>query len=749
VVIQQLGLSSIPAPPAAAAGRGLEIGQVSQPWNAPVAAAPTGDAAITAEVGATGTPIFGGFLRELGEYNSTMAWPAAYLVFEEMRRSDAHVASTLWASKLPIRGAEWKMQAPKNPTPIEQEATDFCEETMFDGDNDFDAMLENALLCLDFGAALQENVFKIDGNRVRLAKTAPRLPLTFYRWICDPGTDNLRTIEQLGYRAGQYVRTELPMERCTLFTFRQEGANFTGQSLLRQMYQHWYIKSGLYRVDAIACERNGMGIPVITMGAEWKAEDKLTALDWVGKLTAHQRTGLVLPPSWTFALEGVKGNLRDPKEAIQHHGTLITLVGLAQFMMMGQSGKASGNRSLGETMSDFFFMGLQATAKYIAQRINGSLVKQLCDYNFAGLTRYPKLVPQQIMALNFDAIVDALSKLGQGGIMTATPSLEAWVRERIGAPEADSATIVRERAKKTTSLPAAAPGAAAAGKTPADKTPAAEEEETPEEKVAGADVAGLNLRRAPRGAEKHLALSEIISGLDKGRADVAAALRGARPRVQAEVIHKLVDAPVRNMHRVSVAPDERLTADVEGILRGVHGFGHEQVTKERASQLAGHAPGDAAKIRMADAKRDQIGLYADGVVSKFTNNLTARAANAAVNRKRNAGDATKGDVIQGIGADLDDQSDKWIDGLAGEGANEAFADGRQAGYEQYKDEIGKVIYSALLDPMTCDPCGQADGDEGATPDDLQAVPNPDCDGGDKCRCVHVFVFSDEGTEEAA
>jgi hypothetical protein len=132
-------------------------------------------------------------------------------------------------------------------------------------------------------------------------------------------------------------------------------------------------------------------------------------------------------------------------------------------------------------------------------------------------------------------------------------------------------------------------------------------------------------------------------------------------------------------------------------------------------------------------------------VSEFQNGLTARAAAAAINRTRQQGGlTTKGEVIQQIQQDLDGQSDKWIDGVASKGANEAFADGRDAGYEQYKEEIGSVIYSALLDINTCENCADSDGAEGATPDDIPDVPNPDCDGGDKCRCVHVYVFSDEG-----
>jgi phage gp29-like protein len=774
-----LGLTSQPpsdwqaGPPQPAVPAGTEIGQVSQPWNVAPGGGQKGVPATAAdmrEIGATGTPIFSGFLRELGEYNADLSWPTAYMVYERMRRSDAQVAATLWASKLPIRGGEWMVQPPEDANSTEQEATDFIEQEMFDGEIDFDAVLENALLMFDFGASMHEDVYYVDQNRVRLKKLAARLPLTWYRWLCKPGTDELETIEQLGYRAGQYIRTDVPLDKSTLFVFRQEGANFTGRALLREMYQHWFIKNNLYKIEAVACERNGLGVPVITMGPSAKKEDIATAFEWLTALTANERTGLLLPPEWKFALEGVTGTVRDPKDAIQHHGTMITVVGLAQFMMMGSSGHSSGNRSLGETMSDFFFMGLQATADLIGRRISQTTVKRLVDFNFDGIKpgRYPQLIPQSVMALKFDAIAQALGQLGQGNVVTPTPELEAWIRKLMGAPEADSATIIRERAKRQVNLPGQQPGQkpeSAGGGADANAGEQAGQGDAKDVRPAGpwdgGGAAGkrgkavaaseLNLRRPPRGPEQWLAAAEIVSALDKGRDEVAAALRKARGRVQAEIVNKLVNTPVRNLHRVSAAADEKLIAEVEEILRGLAGFGQRQVAEERARQLAGRKPADAAQIReavVAAEKRDQVGLFADAVVSKFENNLTARAANVAANRMRNTGDATKGEVIQGIESDLDGQSDKWIDGVAGEGANEAFAEGRDAGYEQFKDEIGSCYYSALLDINTCGECADADGKTADTPDDLPDTPNPDCDGGDKCRCVIVYVFSDEGGSSA-
>jgi phage gp29-like protein len=731
------------------------------------AATSTAAAPDMAEYGASGTPIFGGFLRERGEYVPELQGFEAIQVYERMRRSDAQVAATLMAMKLPIRSAEWDVVAGEDASPVEEEAAEFVKDCLFK-DLNFTDVLRNALLMLDFGVAAHEDVYQVVDNRVRLKKLAPRLPLTFYRWITDQGGEDLQALEQMGYRGSEYLITQVPMSKLSVFTFEQEGSNFTGRSLLRSMYQHWYIKSGLYKVDSIACERNGMGVPVVTMGKDAKVEDRKAALDWVQKLVAHERTGLVLPPEWLFKLEGVTGTLRDPKESIAHHNMLISMAGLAMFMMLGQS--HGGNRALGDTMADFFYLGLDATSDQVARVMNQTTVKRLVDFNFAGVVNYPRLVCQQILTVKFEGIVDALQKLATAGVVEPDANLESWMREKMGAPEVDKATVRAVPAK--TGFPGAPTPEGASGAVNAKSGAGSGEapnKQVASERLALMDVSSVHvpgamgslttgvagtpeggspdfsarLKRAPRGAEKSLALSEIVSALDKGRDDVAAALRAARSRIQAEVVNKLVNAPVRDMHRVSIAGDAKLTAEVETILRRVLEFGAAQVEGERARQMAGRAPADAAKIRAA-AKRDPIGMYADGVVSEFTNGLTARAANLAIDYSRRPGDSSKGQIIRDIEQDLDDQSDRWVDGVASKGANEAFADGRQDGYEQYADEIGSVIYSALLDLNTCESCAGADGEEGATPDDIPGVPNPDCDGGDKCRCVHVYVFADEG-----
>jgi phage gp29-like protein len=379
------------------------------------------------ECGTTGTPILGGFLRDAGEYNPALEGAAAFAVYEKMRRSDAQVAATLLGMKLPIRAAEWAVVGPPRPTPVEKEATEFIRQELLE-EIDLDPVIENALLMFDFGVAAHEDLYYIDGDRVRLRGLAPRLPITFNRWIVE--REELKAIEQQGWAGEAFKTVEVPASKLAIFTFNQEGSNFAGRSLLRPMYLHWYIKSNLYKIDAIASERNGMGVPWAKMADNAKAEDRRTAIGWLEKLSVHEKAAILIPPGWEWGLKGVEGTLRDPKDSIAHHNMQISMAGLAQFMMLGQS--SSGE--LGHVMNDFFFMALQSAANKIARVLTWTTVARLVDFNFAGVRRYPSVVCQNLMAFKTDTLVTALKELAAVGMIQPDDGLEDWLRGKLGMP---------------------------------------------------------------------------------------------------------------------------------------------------------------------------------------------------------------------------------------------------------------------------------------------------------------------------
>jgi hypothetical protein len=436
----------------------MKLGPLEISWTTRPAAVPaaTGKMADEAErkskianpkspVGLPGTPIFGGFLRDFGEYNAQLEGLTAVRTYEKMRRSDAQVAATLLACELPIRAANWDVM-PASDAPADREIAGFVRENLFGGleyvspsgvkvSQCWDDVLRNALLMLTFGAAAHEEIYAVDGNRVRLARLAPRLPITFYRWITDADGETLLALNQYGYRNANFESVEIPTDRLAVFTFNQEGANFFGRSMLRPAYMHWYIKHQLYRIDAIAGERNGLGVPTIEQGPDGSQEDREAAAMWVTQLAAHEKTGVSLPHGWKFSLKGVEGNVRDLYNSIQHHNIEISRTALAFFMNLGLGARAGGNRALGESQTDFFFLAVQATADHMARTLNATTIKRLIDFNWEGVRRYPTLAVSNLRARSFDQVLDTLARLAQTGVMTPYPELAQYITRELGLPQ--------------------------------------------------------------------------------------------------------------------------------------------------------------------------------------------------------------------------------------------------------------------------------------------------------------------------
>lgn len=407
----------------------------------------------TSTIGAPGTAIFSGFVKDMGEYNPKLDGRNAFWTYEKMRRSDADVCAAMLACKLPIRAADKQIVPGNTPSDPDhqfaKEIADFVRENLFGGleahtatgsvtSQTFESVEENALLMLDFGCSGHEDLWSVDQNHVHLRRMAPRLPLTYYRFWTEDDGETLLALEQYGYRKNQFVNVVIPAEKFCLFTHRKEGANFYGMSALRAAYQSWYIKSQLYRIDCIALERNGLGVPTFKMPIGFSTEDKQTAHSWATQLTAHENTGVALPPGWEFEITGIKGRLRDPWTSIRHHSELIVKAVLAMFLNLGTT--QSGSRALGNTMTDFFFLGLEAVARNVAATINEQTIRRLVDYNFdpkgGRPLPYPKLQYQNIVVLNPLEVASAVKDLANTQVDVFQPDndLEDYLRRKFGLP---------------------------------------------------------------------------------------------------------------------------------------------------------------------------------------------------------------------------------------------------------------------------------------------------------------------------
>ncbi len=433
----------------------LEPGQEVPKGFAPEWDKAQGGAGKTATFSVPGTPIISGFLTDVGEYNPELQGRGALSVYEKMRRGDGQVEATLQALTLPVLSAHWEVRPGVDKSEPgygpAKEIADFIRDNLFGGlefrtstggwtSQTWEEVIRNALLMLPFGCAVHEDVYTVDGGLIRLRLLADLLPITFYRFHVDEDGRTLVYLGQYGYRGARFEQVSVPADKISVFSFRREGANFWGRSVLRPAYPHWYIKNQLYRIDAIACERNSLGVPMIIMPPGFSKEDHDAAVNFVTQLAAHERAGIVLPNGATFDILGVKGTLKDLNPSIQHHNEQISAQALAMFLNLGRT--YSGSRSLGREQNKFFMLSLQNVANKIAEQITHTTIRRLVYYNFGLDAPCPKLLAANVQSRALEDLVDALTKFAQTGLIVSDLDLRAFIRRELALPEETQKSVV-------------------------------------------------------------------------------------------------------------------------------------------------------------------------------------------------------------------------------------------------------------------------------------------------------------------
>lgn len=400
------------------------------------------------ELGVSGTTIINGFIEE--DYRSDLQGREGCTTYEQMRKSDAQVFATLLACELPIRSTEWSIEPGTNAAgEIDdkcKEIADFVEYNLFEAlENTFDDLLREILTMLPFGFSVFEKVYGLDQNgQIILKKLGYRKQATIYKWQTDKGEPGIVQLvpsntDDATEMSQKNNNISIPMQKLLIFSFRKEGKNYEGASILRSAYKHWYIKDKLYKFDAVRHERQSVGIPIIYMPKNASDTDKSEAQRIVRNVRSTEQTGIVMPgpkdEGWLFEFADSRANAgTDLFESIKHHNREISKNVLAQFLELGDT--QSGSRALGESQSDLFLLSLGAIAKQIRDTINKHLIQELVDLNFdIGDYSYPELEFQKLGEVDYNTLVNNLVALTGGGLLQTDEGLEDYIRESLGLPE--------------------------------------------------------------------------------------------------------------------------------------------------------------------------------------------------------------------------------------------------------------------------------------------------------------------------
>lgn len=410
---------------------------------------PTFPTSITVERGAPGQAAVAG-IPESFEATPELKWPASMAVYDQMRRSDAQVISVLRAVTLPIRRTTFRVAGED----VDPRVLRFVESELgLDPEGtgrrrrrregiSFDSFLSHALLMLPFGHMPFEQVYAVgpphpdqgDGLPPRLAhirKLGPRMPRTLSA-IEVARDGGLEAIKQHVTRPDGWVdEVRIPVDRLVFFANEREGADWVGTSILRGAYKHWLVKDSLIRVGAMACERNGMGVPVVYYGAEGSRDE---ALGLARAFRAGEDAGAAIPEgTYRLDLVGVTGQVRDELPLVKYHDESIGRSALAMFLNLGHD---RGARSLGETFVDYFVMALGAVTAEVCETITEHVIRDLVELNFGAEEAYPELLADELTPESLPT-ADGLKSLVDAGLLTPDAELESYLRRRSGLPEAD------------------------------------------------------------------------------------------------------------------------------------------------------------------------------------------------------------------------------------------------------------------------------------------------------------------------
>lgn len=381
-------------------------------------------------LGVSGTDIFDGIITE--EYNAELSDIKGIKIYETMRKSDATVKAAVLATQLPIRRASWFVTTASEEEK-DIEIRDFVERALFDEMtltwNDF---LRQALLMLPFGVMVFEKVFaikEVDGvTRIIWEKLAPRMPKTIMSWQMEDGNDGIQQLTSNGHSAS------IPMDKLLVFVHEIEGENWWGTSILRAAYKHWYIKSNLERIDSVAHERQGLGIPFVKLPDSHTAEDVTKAKNILKNLRANDQGYLLEPEGLEVEFKDMKSSTtRDPHKSISYHNREIVLAVLAQFLDLGSG--ASGSRALSEDQSNLFLQSLEAIANSVKDVINKYAIKELVDLNFDNVDIYPELNYSGISRVDTERLSTAYQRLTQSGGLKPSIADDQFLRGLLGLPE--------------------------------------------------------------------------------------------------------------------------------------------------------------------------------------------------------------------------------------------------------------------------------------------------------------------------
>lgn len=632
------------------------------------------------EIGSSGTSIFDGYISD-EDYVSELTGSTAISTYDEMRKSDGVVKAAILACELPIRAANWFIE-PASDDEKDKEVADFVSDCLFNKMSiTWDDFLRQCLLMLPFGFMVFEKVFASvmfdNQEMIGWKKFAPRLPATILKWQTEAGESGVTQTLPTG------ANVSIPIEKLIIFTNNKEGDNWVGISVLRSAYRPWFFKSHIEKINAIAFERQGLGIPYAKLPKGFTKKDRAKAETLLENLRANEKLHLVEPDGWEVGFKDMKAKTaKDPDSSIRRYNREILISVLAQFLDLGSG--STGSRALSADHSSTFHNNLTAVAKQVKDVINKYAIRQLVNLNFT-VSEYPKLEFSNIGLPRYAELAKAMTSLTQQGIIKPDEKLEDFIRQLMNLPEKPE--LEEEEKEKPTS------------------TPKQKELKPEDEEKEAREMSEFSSWRALTFAEKKVNFKDIVRKMNAAEKQLKSVIR--------KILSEAANDLIRQMQiflGTTSSPEKRerlknMAVKYQGQYRKEI-FNATKDMFEYGKMISAHEMKKTVPATPAKSLQN-ISKNADALTTTMADGLMKAGKMALLLglQQNKSMTETLGNVTKSIRKEVKNN----LYNTPSITVNGAINQGRRSSFTYYQKDIYALQRSEILDEVTCNYCMSIDG----------------------------------------
>lgn len=295
---------------------------------------------------------------------------------------------------------------------------DFINENFELIQGNMEDVLAEMLTALEYGYSVTEKVFEQRDGKIVLKKMKTLDPKT-----CKAKTNKFGELLWVEQDIGS-KQIKIPASKILWYAHDKQFGNIYGQSALRTIYKHWFIKDKMYRFANIAYERYGTPLLVGNV-SDAKDVSKMERL--LRKINGL--TGLAI--SGDEKITAIQGSNADFVGYIEHHDRMIMEGLLVPPMLLGLSRGQSGSYALSGNQFDIFLIRLEALQRDLKSILEEEVIRPLIDMNFPNVKKYPNFTFKPFTDEDITKLADVFTKMITAQVVDPT---EDWIREELGFP---------------------------------------------------------------------------------------------------------------------------------------------------------------------------------------------------------------------------------------------------------------------------------------------------------------------------